>query len=261
MRKLAVLFIALSCRSVFGWGNEGHRLVIRIAEGMLSAEARAQVQATLAPGESLADFATWADEVRKVRKETEPWHFVDIPISSMGLDRQRDCPQNNCVIAKIADLRKAWRDPVVSPADRREALLFLIHFVGDMHQPLHCADNNDHGGNDLLVRFLGEQTKLHSLWDSGLLAHMPAEDQLFATLSQAITPERKAEWSSGTVEQWCNESFRIAQRTVYGLLPPAGNTGQVAAGQSYQSMAEPVVELQLEKAGVRLAAVLNESVR
>jgi hypothetical protein len=90
---------------------------------------------------------------------------------------------------------------------------------------------------------------------------MPAEDQLFATLSQAITPERKAEWSSGTVAQWCNESFQMAQRTVYGLLPPAGKDGQVEAGLSYQSMAEPVVELQLEKAGVRLAAVLNESVR
>jgi len=261
MRKLALLFIALSCRSVFGWGIEGHRLVIRIAEGMLSAETRAQVQATLAPDEALVDFAICADDVRKVHKETEPWHFIDIPISSAGLDMQRDCPKNDCVIAKIADFRKAWRDPAVSAADRREALLFLIHFVGDMHQPLHCADNKDRGGNDLAVRFLGEQTQLHALWDTGLLAHMPEEDQLFATLSRAITPERKAEWSSGTVEQWSGESFQIAQRTVYGLLPPAGKGGQVEVGRSYQRMAEPVVELQLEKAGVRLAAVLNESVR
>jgi len=261
MRKFALLLMALGCRSAFGWGNEGHRLIVLIAEGMLSPEARTRVQATLAPGESLVDFATWADEFRKTHPETEPWHFIDIPISSTGLDMKRDCPENNCVIAKIADFRKGWRDPAASPADRREALLFLIHFVGDMHQPLHCADNHDRGGNDLPVRFLGEKTQLHALWDSGLLARMPAEDQLFATLSGAITAERKAEWSSGTVEQWCNESFQAAQRTVYGLLPLTRKKGQVEIGRRYQKMAEPVVELQLEKAGVRLAEVLNESVR
>ena len=255
MRKLGlVLTVAVSSANLcFGWGEEGHRLVVRLADGLLTPTARAQVMATLAPGDSLEELASWADEVRRTRKETEPWHYVDIPLQSMGLDMKRDCPQNDCIIAKIADFRKQWRDPSASPEARREALLFLVHFVGDLHQPLHCEDHEDKGGNEVRVEFFGSQTNLHSLWDSGLFKRMPGEDHLFTTL-QRIAEEHAADWPRGTVEQWATESFHIAQQTVYGLLPPEQ---PARLGELYEQMVMPVVEEQLAKAGVRLAAILN----
>jgi len=259
MRKIALLLIALGCRSAFAWGPEGHRLVVRIAETMFSPAVRAQVQSILAPGEALSALASWADQIRRTHREMEPWHFVDVPLGSAGLDRQRDCPEADCIVAKIADFERIWRDPAANPAKRREALLFVVHFVGDLHEPLHCADNDDKGGNEVAVRFLGETTNLHALWDSGLLSHMPQEDVLFHTLSQVITPARIAEWSSGTVDQWCTESFHVAETTVYGLLPRGRPHARLILGESYRRTAEPVVELQIEKAGVRLAAILNES--
>jgi hypothetical protein len=258
VRKLAFLLViaASSANLCFGWGEEGHRLVVRLAEGLLTPAARAQVAATLAPGDSLEELASWADEVRRTRKETEPWHYIDIPLHSMGLDMKRDCPQNDCIIAKIADFRKQWRDPSASPEARREALLFLVHFVGDLHQPLHCEDNQDKGGNDVAVEFFGSHTNLHSMWDSGLLKRMPGEDHLFTVLRQ-LADEHSGDWPRGTVEQWATESFHISQQTVYGLLPATANSEPARLGEWYEQMVTPVIEEQLAKAGVRLAAILN----
>jgi len=260
MRSLALLLALLSPQLGLSWGMEGHRLIVRIAEGLLSRAAREDIAATLAPGESLVELASWADEVRKLRKETEPWHYVDIPLNSAGFDWKRDCPEGNCVVGKIADFRKIWRDPRASATTRREALLFLVHFVGDLHQPLHCVDM-DRWGNDVPVRFRGEHMNLHALWDTALLKQMPEEEQLFSKLSQAIRWEPLMKWSQGTIEDWANESFHIAQQTVYGLLPTAASGETREIGQSYERAAQPVIELQLEKAAVRVAAILNENAR
>ena len=259
MRRGAVLAMVLGVRLLFGWGIEGHRLVVRIAEGRLTPAARAEVARVLAPGESLDALASWADQVRPSRPETETWHYIDIPITSAGLDMKRDCPRAGCVISKIAEFRKQWWDPAAASATRREALLFLVHFVGDMHQPLHCANHDDKGGNEVPVMFLGATTNLHLLWDNGLLDHMPSEDQLLQTISRMLTPKRAAEWSHGTVEEWCGESFQVAQRVVYGDLPPVAAGQLVYVGEAYQKAAEPIVRDQIAKAGVRLAAILNES--
>ena len=245
----------------FGWGMEGHRLVVRLADTMLTLQARAQVTSTLEAGESLSALASWADEVRNWRKETFPWHFVDIPLHSDGLDMKRDCLMGDCVIGKIEEFRKVWRDPATSRASRREALLFLVHFVGDLHQPLHCEDDDDQGGNKVPVWAWSRETNLHSLWDSGILEHMADEDSLFRTLSAAETPAHVQEWSGGMVEKWAEESFHLAQATVYGLLPHDQQDIAVSVPESYERAAEPVIEMQLEKAGARLAAILNESVR
>jgi S1/P1 Nuclease len=261
MRRAAVLAWILSARLAFGWGTEGHRLVVRIADGMLTPAARAEVARLLAPGESLIALANWADDVRASRKETEPWHFIDIPIDSAGLDMKRDCPPAGCVISKIAEFRKVWTNPAANPASRREALLFLVHFVGDLHQPLHCANNHDKGGNDVRVVFLGESTNLHAVWDHVLLSHMPDEEHVFASISRMLTAERVAEWSRGTTEQWADESFHVAQRVVYGDLPRASFGGTISLGEAYQQTAEPVVRDQIAKAGVRLAAILNQDTR
>ena len=204
-------------------------------------------------------MASWADQVRPARKETEPWHYIDIPISSTGLDLKRDCPKPGCVLSKIEQFRKQWRDETLPAAQRREALLFLVHFVGDMHQPLHCSDDSDHGGNDVTVEFGRSRMNLHHLWDTALLERLPPEDQLFAALEREITPAEQAEWSSGTVESWAGESFEAARKVVYGGLPETEPGAVPVLGASYEQAADPVVRRQLEKAAVRLAAILNET--
>jgi len=261
MMRRAVVALVLSARLLFGWGTEGHRLVVRIAGGMLTPAAQIEIARLLAPGESLAALASWADDVRPERKETEPWHFINIPINGAGLNMKRDCPPQGCIISKIAEFRAQWRDPAASLTERREALLFLIHFLGDLHQPLHCADHHDRGGNDVPVLFFGEATNLHLLWDVELLQHMPAEDQLLQSMMALLTSERVGQWSRGSVEDWAGESFHLAQNAVYGTLPASAHGEPILLGKPYQRAAEPIVREQIAKAGVRLAAILNQSAR
>jgi nuclease S1 len=259
MRTLALrcVAVAASAPPSFGWGEEGHRLILRIAEGLLTPAAQARVKATLNPGESLEDLASWADEVRQSRPETYNWHFVDIPLTGTGLEMARDCPQGNCIIAKISDFETGWVAPTANQASRREALLFLVHFVGDLHQPLHCANQHDRGGNDVPVEFRGSHTNLHALWDVGLFGTMPGEEELLLKLTQAITPAQAAAWSIGATEQWAGESWAAAESAAYGTLPLVANGESVRLDSWYALRAEPVVEQQLAKAGVRLATVLN----
>jgi hypothetical protein len=258
MRGLPVLLLLFFPNNGMTWGVEGHRLVARIAEGLLTDAANAKVQTALAPGESIDALASWADDVRRTRKETEPWHYIDIPILSNGLDMKRDCPAGDCIIAKIEEFRKVWGDPSVPRERRREALLFLVHFVGDLHQPLHCATANDKGGNDVKLSFDSQNTNLHSLWDSGLLRRMPEEEQLLMVLCRDLTAKRMKKWSRGTVEDWAEESFRAAQRAVYHNLSQTAE-GAIEPGTSYEQQAETVIRRRLEQAGVRLAAILNEA--
>jgi nuclease S1 len=257
MRKFACIALAAVCPSAFGWGVEGHALIVRIAEPQLTARARAQIAAILGPGRTLVSVASWADDVRRSRPETGPWHYVDIPISRPHLDMARDCPKGECVIAKIEDFERVVANQSAPAAERREALMFLVHFVGDMHQPLHSADNQDKGGNNVQVQFADRRLNLHSLWDTALLARMGAEDQLAAAWTRDAAKHFR-KWSKGSVEDWAEQSHRAAQKVVYGKLP-AGTPALL--GAAYESPADALVRLQIEKAGVRLAQVLNETLQ
>ena len=253
-----VVFIVLSAGRLFGWGGEGHRLVARIASAQLTPTAKAQVSAILGPAQTLMSIASWADDVRRQRTETGPWHYVDIPITVKHLDMARDCPKGDCVLTKITEFRKTLADPATPAEQRREALMFLVHFVGDMHQPLHCSDNKDKGGNDVKVVFFGNPSNLHSVWDSGLIGRMKkSEEQLFTELS-AESQKHARRWAKGTVEDWAEQSHKAAQKVVYGRLPK-GAASPVALDATYERSADPLIIAQLEKAGARLARVLNEA--
>jgi hypothetical protein len=260
MRKFVVVAVIAGCLPTFAWGPEGHSLVARIAEAQLTPVARARVAAILGPDSTMASIASWADQVRQARAPTAPWHYIDIPIDQPHLDMARDCPKGDCVLAKIEDFRKALNDPAIAPATLREDLMFLIHFTGDMHQPLHCSDNKDKGGNDVHVEFAGRQSNLHSLWDSGLLGRMGTEEQLFGPLSKE-SARRARKWSKGTVEDWAEQSHKAAQKMVYGRLPKVAAGATIPIDAAYEKMADPLIREQIEKAGARLAAVLNAALR
>lgn len=260
MRKFPIIAILSGCLPAFGWGPEGHSLIARIAEAQFTADTRARVAEILGPGTAMASIASWADEVRRSRPQTANWHFIDIPISRPHLDMARDCPHGDCVIAEIETLERSLRNPALPAGERREDLMFLVHFVGDMHQPLHCSDNGDKGGNDVRVEFAGHTTNLHSLWDGGLLGHIGTEEQLLPALS-AASARNARKWSKGTVEQWAEEAHKAARKTVYGRLPQPSGDAPRAISAAYERAAGPLIELQIEKAGARLARVLNETLR
>jgi hypothetical protein len=263
MRKLLV---AMLCGALpaFSWGTEGHSLIARIAWVQLTPAVQAKVSAILGPGVTLQSIASWADNVRNQRKETGPWHYIDIPIDKPHLDMARDCPKGDCVLAKIEGFQKTLKDPATPPEQRKEALEFLVHFVGDMHQPLHCADNADQGGNKVIVKFGDHPSdrpyNLHSLWDSGLLGKMGKEDDLFNVYSKDAI-RHSGKWARGTVEDWAEQNHKVAQKITYGKLPkePAGTPEPIEI--AYEKKADPVIQVQIEKAGDRLARVLNEALQ
>jgi nuclease S1 len=257
----AILLLALSGR-VLAWGYEGHRITAEIAEQFLEPETSRQVRELLAldNATTLAEVSTWADQIRPQRPQTAPWHFVDIPIhppagTPEGYDPARDCPRRDCVVAKIGEMAVILKDKTAPPRERLEALKFLVHLVADIHQPLDAADDGDHGGNDIHVEFMGRPTNLHAVWDSGILAAAGISDEraYALALARSITPALAQLWRGGTAADWANDSYLIASRMIYSGWPHA--PGELPA--SYEQAAIHVVNVQLGKAGVRLAAVLN----
>jgi hypothetical protein len=206
--------------------------------------------------------ATSADEIRTQHPETAPWHFVNIPIFDstvdVGYDATRDCPHDDCVVAKIEQFERALSDRHLSERQRLEALKYLVHFVGDTHQPLHVSNNHDRGGNGVAVTFRGNLTNLHAVWDTEIIAPaLGIDERTYAlTLVRDITPDKLEAWSKGDPIAWANEGHEIAARIIYGKLPHSGRLPD-----SYEAEALPIVNEQLERAGVRLAMVLNNTLR
>ena len=152
-------------------------------------------------------------------------------------------------------------DPAATAVQRREALIFLVHFVGDMHQPLHCSDNNDKGGNDIKLDFFGRNSNLHSVWDSGLLGRMGDEEALFTEYSKDLTAKRVRKLGKGSVESWAEQSHKTGQKVVYGSAAANSGGGEVKIDATYERLADPVIKDQIERAGARLARVLNTTLR
>jgi hypothetical protein len=253
--RTPLLLLAIS-PALFAWGSEGHSLVARIAAEQLTPAARARVLALLGPDKSLQSIASWPDEVRRTRPESGPWHFIDVQITDDRLEMARDCPKNDCILVKIADFQNVLRDPAATLDQQREALMFIVHFIGDMHQPLHCSDHHDRGGNGQRVHFNGRDTNLHSVWDSGLLSRMPSEDQLFAGYSPEAK-HRAKKWAKGTPADWADEIHKKSVKITYGKLPKAAAGVIVPLDGKYEKAADSLLREQIEKAGVRLAFILN----
>lgn len=267
--------------AALAWGYEGHEVVAAIARGYLTPQVRLKVDQMLAADEDtltahdMLNEATWADSYRNSHKETSSWHFVDIeldhpdlkeacfgfpasgPVASQG-------PARDCIVDKLAEFSKELGDPATPAAERLMALKFVLHFVGDIHQPLHDSDNHDKGGNCVLLSFGGLRViNLHSYWDTVAVSGLGDDPQTVATmLAGRVTPADKAAWEKGDPQSWALEGFDIAKTKIYTIGSSPGcaidpSPRGLTAG--YQEMARQVVSIQLEKAGVRLAAVLNRT--
>ncbi|HVO91899.1 MAG TPA: S1/P1 nuclease, partial [Terriglobales bacterium] len=277
----------------FAWGDEGHEITGVIAYARLTPAAKKSVDPLLARDRddlTAADFisrTTWADKYRdsdrlgvKLRYQaTRNWHFVDIEIADGNIDVACEHhpklphgiaasagPASACVIDKIDQFIAELRNPSTAKAEKLLALKFLLHFIGDLHQPLHAADNQDRGGNEVPLLF-GERTvpeNLHAYWDTHLVQRLGNDARLAAaTLNQQITKSQADAWSKGTSTAWAKDSFTQAKMISYNFAGARQFTDDHGASgwhldAAYDNRALPVVREQLSKAGVRLAAVLNQ---
>jgi hypothetical protein len=264
----AVLALCLSffasAPSLLAWGKQGHQIVATIAARGLSPAATAQVKALL-DGKSLADVAPLPDDWRATQPETPGWHFVNIEISDTGYDPARDCPAQtsevgrNCAVAAIDHFRVVLADKTATKAARARALTFVVHFLGDIHQPLHCADNHDRGGNDVAVDWFGLPNldgfpvNLHAVWDEGIIEHTGMNVSDYATHLLKMTAPSDA--TTGTTVDWANQSFNLAKSHAYKI--PAGKPPKL--GQDYFDANLPTVNDQLLRGGLRLRGILESA--
>lgn len=272
------------------WGDEGHEIVGLIADHYLSPTVRDQVHAmlatditALAAGTDISHEATWADKYRDAANrtlhytQTQQWHFVDIEVDGSA-DIDAACfhfpalpsgtpasagPAQDCVVEKINEFAAELKDPATSAPERLMALQFLLHFVGDVHQPLHASDSHDSGGNAKSVKATGlTKQKLHHYWDTEFVEQLGGTDPttIATTLIGQITDAQVATWSASTPSDWAQESFALAHDHAYAMLPQPDSTGTYNLTPAYVQDATQVVSGQLQKAGVRLASLLNSAV-
>jgi hypothetical protein len=280
-----LLFTALAAAlpsPLFAWGYEGHEVVATIARAELTPAVRAKVDAILATdtdpltGHDMASEATWADAYRSHgHRETAQWHFVDTEIDGSA-DLDAGCfghpasadpasagPAQDCVVDKVREFAAELAASTTTPGERLLALKYLIHFVGDLHQPLHASDNHDRGGNCVLLALGGSRTQnLHGYWDTAVVEAIGSDPAaVAATLRARITPAARAGWQHGDATTWAQEAFSIARSTVYtaGSQPGCGDAAPVALPAGYDVRAQAAAALQLERAGVRLGAMLNSA--
>lgn len=270
MKKIIAIMVLASFIStqLSAWGPKGHAIVADIAASRLTPAAQQNLRLLLGD-DSLASIASWADTVRKEHDESYDWHFVDIPKDAQGFSEERDCfrPQDkhkdaltdhhNCVVDRIEIFKKVLGDEKASRSDRLEALKWLVHFVGDLHQPLHAIDVA-HGGNDIKLPVFGSakcgdyDCNLHWTWDTLLLEHTGyAEDEYVSRLNTLIAQKHLEQQAGGTPVDWANESHVQAR----GIVDPR----PASVDEAYYQAHIDLVNEKLALAGLRLATLLNDA--
>jgi hypothetical protein len=273
MRSITAGFLLLIPTSLFAWGNTGHRVTADVAERRLSPAAKAAALQILGKPH-LADVAVDPDDWKKNvlgAIHTGQWHFVDIPLNATTFQHTRDCALSDCILDRIAQMQTILADTKASANARKEALIFLIHFVGDLHQPLHCESglmpdgSSDHGGNGIHVKFNGGDVpgngppakpgnnNLHFVWDISIIQHEGLDeahliDHLFNDTLAARDP---ATLSGGKPLDWAMESHAVAKTIQV--------KDKTDLHDDYMSANAKVVDEQLLRGGLRLARIIEKA--
>lgn len=293
MRRLISVFLSVCIfwpYSADAWWETGHRTVARIAVDHLTPAARTRIARILEVADSseeitlaLVRSSTWPDQIAK-DTGTGPWHYIDLALQDHKSDIPERCPDDNCNPARIRLFAEQLAGHPAHPDNtrwsQREALIYVVHFVGDLHQPLHAVSDADLGGNcEQLDPPVGKAKNLHALWDGGIIDQMSASDEELAHELESeiarFSPHREHAISEGNPDDWAWESHEIAIRDVYHRLhipvepvefpkscadaPEAITSLRMDIPAFYISEMKPVVREQLIKAGLRLARLLNES--
>jgi hypothetical protein len=274
----ALLLAALSASPAAAWWEYGHEAVATIAMAEVSPATRTAVRRLLArsalldtptcPARTIEEASVWADCIKPLGDRFSyayAWHYQNVDIC-LPFDLKRACADGNCVSAQVERTARMLGDRTLPTRERVAALAFLVHFVGDLHQPLHAGDRSDRGGNDVKANYgvIGGRTNLHMIWD-GLLA-----DRAISTppggpegiMAQVPPPERET-LADGSVEDWSRESWTLSRRA-YADLAGDDGCGPKAAGRPTLSPAAieaeiPLLRAQIARGGLRLARLLDEA--
>lgn len=248
---IVLLFLVATPSPAFAWGQTGHRVTGAIAQTLLSERAARAVRDILG-GETLAEASTWADEMRADpspfwQTTANPWHYVTVPPGRTYAEA--GAPPEGDAVTALERFAATLRDRQAPRAERQMALRFTIHIIGDLHQPLHAGNGRDRGGNDVRLRFFGEDTTLHAIWDSGLIDRRQLSyTELTAFLTRRLTQEARRTWSNADPQVWIAESAAIRD-TIY----PAAD--QISWDYAYRW--RETIDTRLLQAGVRIAAYLD----
>lgn len=255
---LAGLLAFVPLDAALSWGASGHSIIAEIAQRRLHPQALAQIKSLLGGNVSLASIASWADDVVHERPDTVRWHFVNIPYWATNYNSNRDCAPatgGDCVINAIARSRAVLTNCSAARERRLEALKYLVHFVGDVHQPLHTIDRDDEGGNKVAVTFFDTPMSLHGVWDFGLIEKYTYDWGQYVTSLENNWLQGKdiRALEGGNSVDWALQAHAAAVNVAY-VLPE-----DLRLGEDYYERALPIVDQQLALAGIRLARVLNET--
>ncbi|WP_144392917.1 S1/P1 nuclease [Pleionea sediminis] len=245
------LAAVVSC-SAMSFGKTGHRITGAIAEKYLTETTRQSIESIIG-NETLAEASTYVDEMKSNpsefwRKTANPYHYVTVPKGKTYA--QVGAPKKSDAVEALKKYSKVLKDKKASKADKAVALKFIVHIIGDLHQPLHAGNGDDRGGNDVKLRFFWQDSNLHRVWDSGLIDQQKLSYTEWTNfLNRTITPDTILQWTTTNPEDWIAESTKIRD-TIY---PKEDNLTW-----DYQYQHLPTLKLRLKQGGVRIAVYLNE---
>jgi hypothetical protein len=254
LRTILFSVTLLITAQAFSWGLLGHRVIGEIAEQHLSKKAKKELRKLIGK-ETLAWWSNWPDFIRSdsTWNFATSWHYVNIP---GHLDKEKFMEELKKVpvslYKQIPAMMAEVKDKSLPLEKRRNALSFLVHFIGDLHQPLHVGRGEDWGGNKIVVYWFDKKTNLHTVWDSMLMDFQQYSYTEYAKLLNIATKEQMEAWRSTSLEEWFYESYKLADM-IYDATP---NESKLSYRYNYQF--QKIMEEQLLKGGIRLAAILNQ---
>lgn len=248
-KTLLILSVCLITSKAFAWGKNGHRIVAEIAQQNLSVEAKKGVKDILGD-QDLARVSTWPDEVRsdKSYDYATPWHYVSIPNGKTYFDQKR--APNGDVIFALFQFEETLRDKKATKEQKKDALRFMVHMMGDLHQPLHVGLAEDKGGNAVKIKWFKAESNLHALWDEGIIDFEQLSYTEYTKFLNFFSKDDRSSFEKGTFLDWATESQE--------LRPMVYNVPNDTAGYEYHFQVKPIYEKRLRQAGLRLATVLNK---
>ena len=255
--KILIFAFVLQSAEAYSWGTTGHRTIAEIAEHHLSNKSKRKLKKILGD-QKLAYYANWPDFVKsdslKRYKETEIWHYVNVTPKQNFQDFQKELKENKTpnLYSAIIQQREILEDKNSTKEAKKQAVVFLIHLMGDMHQPFHVGRAEDLGGNLISLNFFKQPTNLHSLWDSKLVDFQNYSYTEFATVLDKKSKDDIEKLQTGSLEDWLFESYKKADK-IYSQTPANENYSY-----DYNYKFSETLENQLLKGGLRLAKYLNE---
>jgi hypothetical protein len=251
---LLLTFVLVFPTSAMAWGDKAHQIIAALTWLRLTDATKREIMVLLPEGKSdpngpLAAVASWAERQEAVNPVERRWDYVDIPFEAERYDQKRDCADGNCIVVKLEEKKNILQSSNNRQA-RAVALKYVVHLVGDIHQPLHCTDRNDKAGNAVYVKFLGQTSNLHKVWDSDMVEASQLSVGEYAK-KLARVPVLHGYW----ISDWANDSHAIAKRYVYTIPQDR------ELGTDYYRRNLPILERQLAQAAEKLVEILEDTLK